>query len=123
MSNEYYNSDKKIRSPKRGEVWVHVDRLDRDDGRVMALQWRGSKGGPYYQTAHKVEFHGVDYLASRFFGPRSKLQPRVVIVIPRGVVEMIDYAPNMRVAKITVKDRGSFAPTSSGVDRRRPARV
>jgi hypothetical protein len=107
-----------MRSPRRGEVWVHVDRLDREDGRVMAIQWRGSKGGPYYQTAHKVEWRGVEYLATKFFGRRSKNEPRLVIVIPRGVVEMIELAPNMRVARIAI----ASPATSCVVDRKRRAR-
>ena len=117
-----------MRTPRRGEVWVHVDRLDRKDGRVWALQWRGSKGGPYYQTAHKVEWHGVEYLTTKFFGRRSKLQPRLVIVVPRGEVEMFDYSANMRVAKITqpskaVQVRVTIAPMGSGLDRKGRAHV
>lgn len=112
-----------MRTPPRGVVWVHVDRLDRDDGRVMAVQWRGSKGGPYYQTFHRVEFHGLDYLATRFFGRRSRNEPRLVMEIPRAEVEAIDLAPNMRVAHVKAKDRFRIAPTSSGVDRGRRARV
>jgi hypothetical protein len=105
-----------MRSPKRGEVWVHVDRIDREDGRVWAVQWRGSKGGPYYQTAHKVEFLSIARTFSKFFGRRSKLEPRLVIIVPRGEVKMIDLASNMRVAQITTA-------TSSGVDKKRRARV
>jgi len=108
-----------IRSPRRGEVWVHVDRLDRDDGRVMAVQWRGAKGGPYYQTFHKVEWHGCGYVTTKFFGRRSTRQPRLVIVVPRGLVEAFDVSTNLRIARIVVPS----PTTSSGVDRRRPGRV
>lgn len=104
-----------MRAPRRGEVWVHVDRLDRPDRRVWAVQWRGAKGGPYYQTAHRIEWHGVAYQTTKFFGVKTKIEPRLVLVIPGGVVEMIDQAPNMRVAKITTISRG--------VDPNRRARV
>lgn len=106
----------RLRSPRRREVWVHVDRLDREDGRVMAVQWRGAKGGLHYETVHKVEWHGVRYLTTIFFGKKSTRQPRLVVLIPGGVVELIDYAPNMRVVRVTT-------PTSSGIDRRRPGHI
>lgn len=110
---------KKIRTPARGEVWAHIDQLDRDDEKVWALQWRGAKGGLFYQTAHKIEWLGLPYMTTKFFGRRSKIQPRAVVVIPHASVEMIQLAPNMRVARIVI----ASPTTSSGVDRRRPARV
>ncbi len=109
----------RIRAPRRGEVWVHVDRLDREDGRVWAVQWRGSKGGPYYRTFHRVEWHGVGYLSTKFFGRKSQLQPRAVIVIPGGTVEAVDNAPNMCVARIVIASPLHLAV----VEKKRRARV
>lgn len=69
-----------MRRPPKGELWVHVDRLDRDDMKVWAIQ-----EGRKYLTVRAVCINVPCHTA--FFGPKAK-QPKAVIVVPGGRVEM-----------------------------------
>lgn len=113
----------KLRRPKLIHwVWLHIDRLDRKDGRVWALQWRDGKG-QHYRRASRVgtftEGHAV------FFGV-SRLQPRAVIAFPNAVVRFTRDAGQL-VAVIAIApaaaDRRSIATTSRGIVVKRRARV
>ncbi len=75
----------KMRQPPKGEVWCHVNRLDRTDDKVWAVQyWRGGK--PVYHVCANVQLQAPSL--TRFFGPRSRKQPRAVIVVPLGTVKV-----------------------------------
>lgn len=41
------------RNPQRGEAWVHVDRFDRPDGKVWAVQY-WDRGKLRYEVARRV---------------------------------------------------------------------
>jgi hypothetical protein len=105
-----------MRIPPRGEVWVHVDRLDRIDGFVWAVQYRGPKGARFYECVTKIEFHGLAFMVTKFFGRRSTVQPRLVLMIPGAKVTIFRTAPNVRVAKIV-------SPPHIAVEDRRRGRV
>lgn len=69
-----------MRTPPKGQVWVHVDRLDREDCKVWAVQhWRD--GRPVYETAYSVVLHAPGF--TQFFGARGR-QPKAVIVVPEA---------------------------------------
>lgn len=74
----------KMRRPSKDVLWMHVDRLDRKDGEVWAIQyWR--KGMPYYVTTKNVVLQAPCY--TQFFGAKER-QPKAVIVVPGGRVEL-----------------------------------
>lgn len=73
-----------LKSPPAGEVWVHVDRLDRADGCVWAVQ-SVEHGKPVYRVAESVIVFPASYTA--FHGAKSA-QPRAVIVVPGGKVAL-----------------------------------
>lgn len=66
-----------------GEVWVHIDRLDRRDGKVWAVQYWTRTKGLVYHVAKDVQIHVPTF--TRWFG-RSTLQPRAVLVVRFGKV-------------------------------------
>lgn len=70
-----------MRVPPKGELWVHIDRLDREDGRVWAIQYRVS-GKPQYAVAQGVVIQAAS--STRFYGPTGR-QPRAVICVPEPV--------------------------------------
>lgn len=72
-----------MRHPPRGQIWVHVDRLDRDDGKVWAVQYYAGRKARY-DVAAGVVLNGQSY--TKFFG--KGLQPRAVIVVEGGTVTM-----------------------------------
>ena len=76
-----------MRRPPKGEVWVHVERLDREDGKVWAVQYRGPKGGARYDTVSAVLLQAHGY--THFFGAGAE-QPKAVIVVPGGRVRFRD---------------------------------
>jgi hypothetical protein len=73
-----------MRKPPKGQLWLHVERLDAEDGKVWAIQgWEGRKR--FYRTAAGVVIQGPSYTA--FFGTTGK-QPKAVIVVPEGCCEV-----------------------------------
>lgn len=72
-----------MRKPPKGHVWVHIDRLDREDGKVWAIQ---SDAG--YQVASNVVIQAACY--TQFFGVGGRTQPKAVIVVPAGCVRLRD---------------------------------
>lgn len=73
-----------MKHPPKGQVWIHVDRLDRDDGKVWAVQsWDGKKRR--YDVAAGVVLNVQGH--TQFFGPKAP-QPKAVIVVPAGRVTM-----------------------------------
>lgn len=74
----------KMRRPPKGEVWIHIDRFDRDDHRVWTVQhWRGDT--PIYSCVTAFLLSGECY--SQYFGPKAP-QPKAVIVVPHGLVKL-----------------------------------
>lgn len=71
-----------LRRPPRGTVWVHIDRLDRDDGKVWAVQF-WDKGKHRYEVTAGVVILGGAYTA--FFGAKGR-QPKAVIVVDKAIV-------------------------------------
>lgn len=76
----------RLRKPPAGEVWVHVDRLDREDRRVWAVQSQCPEKGALYQTCHNVVIQAACY--TQFFGRDGK-QPKAVIVVPGASVAVL----------------------------------
>ena len=66
-----------MRKPPKGCVWIHVDRLDREDGKVWAVQW-WVNGKARYDVAKSVVIIASSY--TQFFGAKGK-QPKAVIVV------------------------------------------
>lgn len=73
-----------LKAPPAGEVWLHVDRLDRPDGLIWAVQ-SVERGKPVYRVAEAVIVFPASYTA--FHGAKAA-QPRAVIVVPGGKVTM-----------------------------------
>lgn len=74
-----------LQKPPKSDLWIHVERLDAEDGKVWAVQsW--VKGEHVYQTARAVvlQAHGF----TNFFGPKAK-QPKAVIVVPGGLQRLV----------------------------------
>ena len=71
-----------MRKPPKGCVWIHIDRLNREDGTVWAVQWHDGKKWRYEVT---FAVHMVGHGYTQFFGLKSK-QPRAVIEMPNGRV-------------------------------------
>lgn len=74
----------KMRQPPSGVVWIHVDRLDRADGKVWAVQYV-ERGHPVYLCVEAVILFTAGH--TEFFGSKGK-QPRAVIVVPGGIVDL-----------------------------------
>lgn len=79
-----------MRKPPKGIVWLHVDRLDKADGLVWAVQYREAdakgrlgRGKAVYRCAQSVIFRAAGF--TQFHGPRGP-QPKAVIVFPSAVV-------------------------------------
>lgn len=70
----------KLRKPPVDCVWIHIDRLDRADGRVWAIQTPEK-----YRTAKAVILEAQGY--TQFFGI-SAGQPRAVICAPGASVRL-----------------------------------
>lgn len=64
-------------------VWLHVDRLDRKDGRVWAVQWRDARGA-HYRTAHEVSTLAPGITLHFDGGP----QPRAVVLFSPATVKV-----------------------------------
>ena len=73
-----------MRTPPIGHVWIHIDRLDREDGKVWAVQDHGPRGGKRYRVAEAVIINAPCY--SAFFGATGE-QPKAVIVVPGATCE------------------------------------
>ena len=72
-----------MRHPPKGEVWLHIDRLDKKNEKIWAVQfWEGQTLA--YRVAQTVTVNAR--AITRFFGPRSRKQPRAVVVCPNAVV-------------------------------------
>lgn len=89
-----------MRKPPIGEVWLHVDRFDKTDGKTWAVQWREGKGKPRYECFVDVAIVECSAVTREFKDPKRKrpIQPRGVIAIPGGRV--VVRGPN---AIITVR--------------------
>lgn len=74
-----------MRKPPKGQVWVHIDRLDREDCRVWAVQhWQ--QGRVVYETAYSVVLRAPCF--TQFFGAKGR-QPKAVIVVPEASCAVI----------------------------------
>lgn len=73
-----------LKAPPVGEVWLHVDRLDRPDGLIWAVQ-SVERGKPVYRVAEAVIVFPASYTA--FHGAKAA-QPKAVLVVPGGKVTM-----------------------------------
>ena len=77
----------KLRAPKAGHLWLHIDRLSRADGKVWAIQSRGPRGGSRYLCVKAVivtrhgytQFHGM-----------AGLQPKAYLVFEGATVTVSD---------------------------------
>ena len=82
-----------MRKPPKGCVWIHVDRLDREDGKVWAVQsWVNGKCR--YELARSVVILAESY--TQFFGPKGK-QPKAVIVVALRASVNIDDTTGIAV--------------------------
>ncbi len=68
----------RLNKPPAGIVWLHVNRLDDEDGRIWAVQ--SDRG---YDSVRSVICSVPVY--SQFFGPKAK-QPKAVLVAERATV-------------------------------------
>lgn len=75
----------KMRQPPKGEVWLHVDRLDKKNEAVWAVQY-WADGKPVYRVTRSVTVDTLGF--TRFFGPRSRQQPRAVVVFDGAIVTL-----------------------------------
>lgn len=74
-----------MRKPPKGAVWIHVDRLDREDCRVWAVQhW--VDGRAIYETVYSVVLQAPGFTQ---FSPGERRQPRAVIVVPEALVRVM----------------------------------
>lgn len=77
----------KMAQPSKGSLWLHIDRLDRADGKVWAVQyWRHHRH--VYKCFRAVILEAAGH--SLFFGPKAN-QPRAVIAVPRGCIRVKDW--------------------------------
>lgn len=76
-------------------VWLHIDRLDREDGLVWAVQWRDRKGR-HYKTVHNVGIFMMDGHTRRFEG--GALQPRAVVEFRDATVTIARYGKQWTAA-------------------------
>lgn len=118
-------------------VWLHIDRLDRSDGRVWAVQWRDVLGAPHYKAIHEVtmlaEGHTVRFGAAG--KSRGALQPRAVVVFRPATVRVRKDGEYWRAVIFSQGDSrqsidaavtifaGASRTTSSAVVGKRRARV
>ena len=77
----------KLRHPEfKKEIWVHIDKLDKKNGRIWAVQyWNGSRW--IYKTAEYVSIRSPSYTKSF----KDKGQPKAMIVVWSGKVIVKDY--------------------------------
>lgn len=73
----------KLRAPKAGQVWCHIDRLSRADGKVWAVQYRGPRGGSRYVCVRAVILAAAGY--TQFHGATA-LQPKAYLVFDGATV-------------------------------------
>lgn len=76
----------KIKHPPKGDIWWHVDQLQRDDLRVWAIQWHDGTRFRY-ECVKSVICTTMAF--TQFHGATAK-QPKAVIVIPKGTVRICD---------------------------------
>lgn len=86
-----------IRRPAIGEVWVHVDRFDRKDKRVWAVQYRQATP-PHrwrYRCVQHVEMDAPT--STRFFGYKQDQVSAAIVAtksrvsfIARGTIAVIE---------------------------------
>jgi hypothetical protein len=102
-------------------VWLHVDRLDREDGRVWAVQWH-TKGRSHYKAVHEVSTLS-DGQTVRFgaAGPKQPWhrQPRAVIEFRPATVRVKRHGAYWRAVIFTKPSR----TTSSAIVVKGRARV
>lgn len=78
----------KGRTPPVYETWVHVDRFDKPNPNVWAVQyWR--HGCPVYRTATHVYIRTA--VGTRYHGPKDKQQPRAYLVAKWARVTWVGY--------------------------------
>ena len=65
-------------------VWLHIDRLDRVDGRVWAVQWR-TRLGPHYRVVHDVVVRSATGATMQF---SDKVQPRAAVCFSPATVKV-----------------------------------
>ncbi len=75
----------KMRTPPKGKVWLHIDRIDREDGKVWAVQFRRD-GKDRYKCFRSVIVTIGGY--TQFFG--TKGQPKAVIQFDDARVVVAD---------------------------------
>lgn len=75
----------KLRVPPKGEVWLHIERLTRSDGKVWAIQYRGPRGGSRYLSVASVIVARQGY--TQFWGPKA-LQPKAHLVFVGARVQV-----------------------------------
>ena len=77
----------KLRTPKTGVVWLHIDRLARADGKVWAVQSLGPRGGSRYLCVRSVIVTRPGY--TQFHG-MTGLQPKAYLVFEGATVTVSD---------------------------------
>lgn len=76
-----------MRHPPIGQVWLHIDRLDREDDKVWAIQSRGPRGGHVYHVGRSVVITRGCY--TQFYGVNAE-QPKAYLVFIDGRVSISD---------------------------------
>jgi hypothetical protein len=81
----------------RGDVWLHIDRIDNANGNVWAVQWcRPDTGKLEYHVAKRVTLE-VDYVSTIFTGAKGR-QPRAYLFIQQATVEVYEGVVRVRAA-------------------------
>lgn len=102
----------KLRKPPKGRVWLHIDRIDKRNQRIWAVQsWDGDKA--LYQTAKAVIIRVNGYTQQWRDG-----QPRAVVEFPDAVVKIGGYTICLEPAKVgVIRVQVNLKGVSDGVKR------